>query len=775
METDAPTTALPNLLAAAQDLLDRGEADAVIEKLRTVDAVNGNAAVCALLAQAFFQRGDSKGDVYSSMWFADRAVALGADDPQLPLIKAVGAFRREDFRTAVELLAPVASPDRPAVQRLYALALHFAGRTAAAEELLGEELPHVVADVGPLKKWGCVGIGLGGLAETRPAGAAAPLPSCALSKAAGCAASSKDLDWQRRNVPCQTMCPADTDIPAYLTAVYEGDCDAAYRINLRDNVFPAVLGRICARPCESDCRHGWAELGESVAICHSKRAGSDGREQPATPVVLDKIFPASGKRVAVVGGGVAGLTCARQLALYGHGVTVFERHHRAGGMMNQGIPTFRLPREHIDREIDQIRALGVEIRCGVTVGADIPVSRLHQEFDALVLAAGTLRPNVLDLPGKELQGIHHGLPWLLQANEHGDAEIGAKVVVIGGGFTAMDCARTALRLGGKLVGGGDWGEIPLTASGADVRVIYRRSVDEMLVTPGELEELAHEGIGLELLASPVAYHGEDGRVTAVRFIRNELGEPDADGRRRPQPLAGSEFEVPADLVLLATGQFPDTGWIDDAFQAELVEDGWLRSGENYCTSVNEVFAAGDYATGARSLIDAIGHAKNCAIEVDSFLTGERRIGTSVLIEDITATGRIREMDYVPRQELPTLALSQRTLENEVELGYDRAHGVEETQRCYRCHIKYEIDPDKCIYCDWCVKARAREDCIVKVSALHYGEHGEITGFDRAAGSEDTELIYINQDECIRCNQCVAACPVDAISIQKVTRQTGPVS
>ena len=397
------------------------------------------------------------------------------------------------------------------------------------------------------------------------------------------------------------------------------------------------------------------------------------------------------------------------------------------------------------------------------------------------MAAGTLRPNILNLPGKELEGIRHGLDFLLDVNETGTTEIGDRVVVIGGGFTAMDCARTARRLGAATVQIEEE-KTDKVASGSILRipkgnvgVWYRRSVDEMLVTPGEIEELEHEHIPLETMVSPRAYVGENGKVTAVQFVRTELGEPDNSGRRRPVEIADSEFELPVDTVLLATGQFPDTNWIDDAPKAELVEeDGWLKSGTAFSTARDKIFATGDFATGASSLIQAIGHAKDCVRAVDQFLTGRVRLKDSVRIEDVTESGRIREMDAVPLQSMPTIALERRDLPTEVELGFEKETSIDETQRCYQCHYKYEIDSDKCIFCDWCIKAKPRPECILKVKELHHDEKGRVFGWDIAEKQDDVSMIWINQEDCIRCGACVAACPVDAISIQKVSLATEPL-
>ena len=526
---------MKQLLNEAEELINAGHCDEAVELLCR-QGVPEEARVCELIALAHHQREATRGDVFSAVVFAGRALAQGSTNPKMQAI--IDASKRKD----------VASDDHLAPQDYT----------------------------------------LGGWDETSES-IDAPLDSCALSKLNGKADAPKDFDWLGKNIPCQKACPAATDIPGYLSAIYEGRHEDAYNINLRDNVFPAVLGRVCARPCESECRHGWEGLGEPVAICFSKRSASDFGGQ--SNVVMDKWFENSGKRVAVVGSGVAGLAAARQLALLGHSVTVYEKHGVPGGMMNQGIPVFRLPRDIISKEVEQITALGVEIICNMEIGESITLSELTEQNDAVIMAAGTLRPNLLDLPGKDLDGIRHGLDFLLDVNDNDTTEIGEKVVVIGGGFTAMDCARTARRLGAttvqieeELADKTVAGSILRMPKG-NVNVWYRRSTDEMLVTPGELEELEHEHIPLETMVTPKAYIGENGKMKAMQFIRTQLGEPDASGRRRPVEIEGSEFEIPVDTVLLATGQFPDTGWIDDALKSELAgEDGWLKSGSAYATA-----------------------------------------------------------------------------------------------------------------------------------------------------------------------------------------------
>jgi glutamate synthase (NADPH/NADH) small chain len=705
-------------------LLNAGESDRVIEELCR-EAPPFEAWQFALLARAYFLRGDSRGDLYSGTFFAEQAQTAGFAEPWL-----------------ADLVAQCESAP---------------GDVKAAAWRLAYEM--------------------GGQLDRRHEGRETPYAFNALSVQAGEGTAPKDFDWVARNVPCQHACPAHTNIPEYLTAILNREYDSAYRINLESNVFPGVLGRVCARPCEDACRHGWDGLGESVAICFSKRAAADWATQE--PVVLDKWFESSGKTVAVVGGGVAGLTAARELARWGHAVTVFEKHAKPGGMMNQGIPEFRLPRDVIDHEIDQIRLLGVEIVCNTSIGSDRTLDQLAEQFDAVVLAAGTLRPNLLDLPGKDLAGIRHGLEFLLEVNDTGTSRIGKSVIVIGGGFTAMDCARTAKRLGSATLSFKDGGQdLPagslLTAPEDYVKVWYRRTENEMLITPGELDELRHEVIDMEFLVSPVRYVGKDGHVTGVEFIRNELGEPDSSGRRRPCPVSGSEFIVPTDTVLLATGQFPDTSWIRGQYAEKLVgSDGWLIDGPTNTTECPGIFAAGDFAQGASSLISAIGHARTAAVRVDEYLMGEHRIRDRVWVQDELITGRIREMDAVPLQPGPTLEVPNRDLVAEVETGYDRDLADEETQRCYRCNFKYEIDSDKCIYCDWCIKAKPRPECILRVKKLNYDEDGRIVGWEEAEGTDDTLMVWINQYDCIRCGACVQACPVDAISVQRADLETAP--
>lgn len=584
--------------------------------------------------------------------------------------------------------------------------------------------------------------------------------------------SAQDKWWFDTSVPCRSACPAGTDIPGYLDAVRHGDFGGAYRINLEDNVFPGVLGRVCSRPCEDACRHGEAGNGDAVAICFSKRGAAD--FGAGDPVLLPPLFPSSGKTVAVIGAGVAGLACARELARLGHAVTVFEKHHAPGGMLIQGIPMFRLPRNIVEREIAQITALGVKLRCGVAVGVDVPLAGIAAAHDAVVLAAGTLKPNMPVLPGVSATNAEHGLGFLLEVNEFGrDAAIksagpdfvqraGPHVLVIGGGYTAIDCARTALRLK------------------ACVSIVYRRGRDAMLVLPGEIEEFLHEGGVLHTQLAPFALSG-----AGVRFIRTQ-----PTGRRDGplETLPGSELEIAADHVIFATGQNPDYEWLKPDFATLLGAGDALASGQANACAEPKIFAAGDFALGATTLISAIGHAKDCARAVDRYLSGGERVRQRLNVSAATVsktdgkagaasarislTGRDAALNSIAIVPMRLLPADARALAAEVELGYDGEAAQREASRCYLCHYKFEIVDADCVLCDECLRVRPVTDCIVEIAALEQDAAGRITGYRRVERDRTDSLYYnrlwIDQSRCIRCGACEAVCPVNAITVQKVS-------
>lgn len=579
----------------------------------------------------------------------------------------------------------------------------------------------------------------------------------ALTQAKGESVHPRDIEWVETNIPCQVACPAGTDIPGYIEAINNGQLDEAYAINFRDNIFPGVLGRVCARPCEDACRHGRSPNGESVAICSLKRSAHDlGGSLKVPP----KIKESSGYRVAVVGAGVAGLATARDLALEGHRVIVYEKHHRPGGMLVQGIPSFRLPRDVIELEINQVLSLGIELKCGVNIGNDETLDVLVQSHDAVVLAAGTLNGNRLDVAGNSLPGVEHGLDFLMEVNECGRRDIGSKVTVIGGGYTAMDVARTAVRLG------------------AETTVYYRRGQHDMVVLPGEVQELLNENGAMNYFQTPYQFSGKNS-VEQVEFLKTMINVE--EGKQVLGIEKGSSINIDTDSVILATGQRADTQWVSGQTGESIM------AGQSDLSIVNEfdtphpkVFVAGDFATGATTLIDAIAHGRKAALRVTRFLTGASSLTKKIKIERKKfATDfeggqfpRTQEMNVIPIQPVPVINVTDRIDGAEVELGYDQTLTDQAGKRCYLCHYKFEIDNRLCVLCDECVKVKPTDDCILPISDLSLDDDGSVVRYKQLCKGESDSLYYnqlwINQDKCIRCGQCEAVCPVGAISIQKVS-------
>lgn len=579
----------------------------------------------------------------------------------------------------------------------------------------------------------------------------------ALTQAEGESVHPRDIEWVETNIPCQVACPAGTDIPGYIEAINNGQLDEAYAINFRDNIFPGVLGRVCARPCEDACRHGRSPNGESVAICSLKRSSHDlGGSLKVPP----KIKESSGYRVAVVGAGVAGLATARDLALDGHRVIVYEKHHRPGGMLVQGIPSFRLPRDVIELEINQVLSLGIELKCGVNIGNDETLDVLVQSHDAVVLAAGTLNGNRLDVPGNSLPGVEHGLDFLMEVNERGRRDIGSKVTVIGGGYTAMDVARTAVRLG------------------ADTTVYYRRGQHDMVVLPGEVQELLNENGAMNYFQTPYQFSGKKS-VEQVEFLKTMINVE--EGKQVLGIEKGSSINIDTDSVILATGQRADTQWVSgQTGESIMAGQSGLSIVNEFDTPHPKVFVAGDFATGATTLIDAIAHGRKAALRVTRFLTGASSPTKKIKIERKKfATDfeggqfpRTQEMNVIPIQPVPVINATDRIDGAEVELGYDQTLTDQAGKRCYLCHYKFEIDNRLCVLCDECVKVKPTDDCILPISDLSLDDDGSVVKYKQLCKGESDSLYYnqlwINQDKCIRCGQCEAVCPVGAISIQKVS-------
>lgn len=414
---------------------------------------------------------------------------------------------------------------------------------------------------------------------------------------------------------CMNGCPVNINIPGFLALVAAGDFRGAVNLIKETNALPAITGRVCPQEeqCEGVCV--MCKKYESVSIGRLERFVADW-EAAQGPLPAPELPPPTGKKVAVVGSGPAGLTVAADLARLGHHVTIFEALHEAGGVLVYGIPEFRLPKAIVKREVEYVCSLGVRLVKDFVVGSSATVDELLEEFDAVFLGSGAGLPWFLNIPGENLGGVYSANEYLTRANlmkayrfPEYDTPIarGRRVITIGGGNVAMDSARTALRLNAE-----------------ESILVYRRSRDEMPARKEEIHHAEEEGVQFELLTSPVAIHGENGRVTALECQRNELGEPDASGRRRPVPVAGSNFMIAADVIVIAIGQSPSPLIPKSTPDLDVAKHGVVKVDEaTMKTSKRGVFAGGDVATGGATVILAMGQAKIAAKSIDAYLaTGE---------------------------------------------------------------------------------------------------------------------------------------------------------
>jgi formate dehydrogenase major subunit len=576
----------------------------------------------------------------------------------------------------------------------------------------------------------------------------------------------RDVGWVVENIPCQAACPAGTNVPAYIRAISEGRHGAAYEINRDANVLPGVLGRICSRPCESACRHGWPGNGEAVGICNLKRSAADMRHDAHR--ITERLYGPTGKRVAIVGAGPAGVAAAHDLSVLGHDVTVFEREQHCGGMLRYGIPEFRLPRKILDLELHNALRLGVEFRRGTGVGTgpqETPVAELLRDFDAVLLAAGCMAPlplalRVLGAPGAAAGAsaedpalacadVEHGLPFLMSLHRGEQKSVGRRVAVVGAGFTALDCARVAVRLGAQEV------------------TIHIRTAEEYIpVTKEEIFEAKREGVRIKGLRTPVGLELDGaGRLRGVQFVQNRLGAWRPDGRRQAIAIERSEFVEPCDTLLIAIGQKTVNDFLD--VQVELDAARNVRTGPDGMTSVRGLFACGDFVTGPTTVVEAIGRGRRAAQGLDAWLMGGPRRRRVVQIVPVAEPLRERAYDFIARQPMPTAPLHERgaPAQPEVELGLDAGHTEQEARRCYLCNLHYKIDVDRCIYCRACIEVAPR-NCIKLVRGVEIRDDGSYGQLQEARDWNQVGAIWIDNNECIRCGACFRACPVRCISITR---------
>jgi formate dehydrogenase major subunit len=533
--------------------------------------------------------------------------------------------------------------------------------------------------------------------------------------------------WYSDSVPCRSACPADTDIPGYLEAIYRGDFESAYNINFNDNFFPEVLGRVCSRPCEKACRHGVNDNGDSVSICFSKRAA--GKYSNNKPKLQNKL-KATSKDILIIGGGVAGLAAAAELRRFGHKVTMYEKHKSLGGMLNQGIPVFRLPRKIIEKEIEQIINLGIKVKLNASVSDQDEIEMLAKKFDAVVCAMGTLKPNLLNEKFKKSLYVEDGLDFLLRVNEKNEKYVGQNVIVIGGGYTSMDCARTALRLGTKTV-----------------KTFYRRKEGDLEILPGELEELINENGKMVFSARPFRLIENKKKLKYLELVKTKTSKHNS----KLIDIPNSKFKIKTDHIILARGQKQEIKIKNPS---------------------KNIFYAGDFKLGASTLINAIGDAKKTAADVNQYLMKKNYDKSDYSIRKNTQTNRSLNRNYIPITEMRLRDISKRTFKSEVELGFNKTESKNEASRCYLCHYKFEINNSLCVLCDECLLVRPVNECIKEISSKTTDSKGRVEvnkiNPGNSHGIYHGEL-YIDPKVCVRCGECEKACPTGAISLTKVSK------
>ena len=572
--------------------------------------------------------------------------------------------------------------------------------------------------------------------------------------------------------PCSLNCPAGTDCQGYIKAIAEGNDNKAVEIIKEKLPLPASIGRVCPHPCESNCRRKLVEEPMSIAFLKYFAADNDmNSKNPFKPQVSEP----TGKAVAVIGGGPAGLTAAYFLALKGHKVTIFDAMPKMGGMLRYGIPEYRLPKAVLDKEIEQIESLGVEMKNNVKIGKDITFAHIRKDFDATLVAIGAWNSMSTRTKGEELEGVVGGIDFLRTVAEGEPMYIGEKVAVVGGGNTAMDACRSAVRLGAK-----------------EVYVIYRRTRAEMPAEDIEIEEAMEEGVTFKFLTNPDEYIGENGRVKTVKLQVMTLGEPDASGRRSPVPVEG-EFEyLDVDTVIAAIGQKVDVRGFEEL---ELNNRGIISADEfTFRTNLPDVFAVGDATNrGASIAIAAIGEANKAAEVMDSFLKGDcvPYIKPYVSEREVTAE-MLKDKEKKARAKMPVRSPEERRNDfKEINLGFSEEEARAEAKRCLECGChdykdcslirhanRYVIDPyrfegvkhksfveeslvsiernqGKCILCSLCVRVC---DEVAKKGIL--GLVGR--GFDTAIKPEFNTPETIQC--CLTCKKCAEACPTGALKI-----------
>ncbi|MDQ6640772.1 MAG: FAD-dependent oxidoreductase [Pseudomonadota bacterium] len=580
-----------------------------------------------------------------------------------------------------------------------------------------------------------------------------------------------DPDYFHKVVDCQWACPAHTPVPEYIRLIAAGRYTDAYLVNWESNVFPGILGRTCDRPCEPACRRGRVEEAQSakpepVAICRLKRVAADFKNDITEH--LPRVAARNGKRIACIGGGPASLTVARDLAPLGYEIVVFDGDTLAGGMIRSQIPRFRLPEEVIDEETGYVLRLGVDFRGGTRI--DSMRALLAEAWDAVFVGSGAPRGRDLDIPGRQEAAahIHIGIDWLSSVSFGHVTAIGQRVIVLGGGNTAMDCCRSSKRLGGS-----------------EVKVIVRSPFDEMKASPWEKEDAIHEGIPILDCLVPKAFLHSGGKLTGMSFDQVRAVR-DAKGKRQLVSTSEPEQIFDCDDVLVAVGQENAFPWIERDAGIAFDESGMpVLDATTLQSSLPRVFFGGDAALGPKNIIWAVAQGHAAAISIDKFLHGEdvqKRPAPGITL--ISQKMGIHEWSYdndiAPelRHKVPWRDVNQslRNIKVEVELGFDVATAWKEAQRCLNCDVQTVFATSQCIECDACVDI-CPTDCITFTAN---GDEVDLRTRLRAPARHAEQALYVSEtlktgrvmvkdeDVCLHCGLCAERCPTGAWDMQKFT-------
>jgi NADPH-dependent glutamate synthase beta subunit-like oxidoreductase len=609
-----------------------------------------------------------------------------------------------------------------------------------------------------------------------------------------------DLEYFKKNIPCQEACPVHTHSGGYVTAIGEEKFEEAFTLAHKPNPFVYVCGRICAHPCEDACRRSF--LDEPISIRALKRAATD-RHQPGYRLAI-RHSDLKGEKVAVVGAGPAGLSCAYELAKLGYRVTIFEAQPKPGGMLYLGIPEYRLPRNIIEHDINAILALGITLITGVKLGQDLFIKDLREQgFKAIFLAIGAHKGRELKIEGIDLDGVLNGVDFLLNVNLGYRVDLGAKVIVIGGGNVAIDVARSAIRRGDKelqtlmdiarkvierrkietlpeeevLSIAADAARTALRLGAEEVHLVCLESRAEMPAHEWEVEEAEEEGIIIHTSRGPKRILGKDGRVIGLETL-DVASVFDDQGRFNPTFIPGTEKVMETDSIILAVGQTSDLSFIRDEDGLKISRRGLIEiNPETLETTSPGIFAGGDVAFGPRLVIEAVADGQKAARSIDSYLTGKARRRTTWSMKVVPARSKYEDYDTIPRQKVPVTPVNRRMGIDEVELGYDDATAVLEGKRCLKCAINTIFDSEKCILCGGCVDV-CPYNCLKLVKLSELIEDKEIEELVKVRYGieldkiEDKEKLSalgtaIIKDEtlCIRCGLCQERCPTKAITLE----------